>query len=89
LLQAPRFSGSARILSRDPAPSSPNAMALVNAPYLGLERFNNERNKEHWSNASDNDNSTILRAVYQQVLGHQYVMKSERLEGAESLFKNG
>ena len=64
-------------------------MALVNAPYLGLERFSNERNKEHWSNASDNDKSTILRAVYQQVLGHQYVMKSERLDGAESLFKNG
>jgi phycoerythrin-associated linker protein len=64
-------------------------MALVNAPYLGLERFSNERNKEHWSNASDNDTSTILRAVYQQVLGHQYVMKSERLDGAESLFKNG
>jgi hypothetical protein len=64
-------------------------MALVNAPYLGLERFSNERNKEHWSQASDNDKATILRAVYQQVLGHQYVMKSERLTGAESLFKNG
>ena len=64
-------------------------MALVNAPYLGLERFSNERNKEHWSNASDNDKDTILRAVYQQVLGHQYVMKNERLSGAESLFKNG
>jgi len=64
-------------------------MALVNAPYLGHERFSNERLKEHWSNASEDDNKTILRAVYQQVLGHQYVMKSERLEGAESLFKNG
>ena len=64
-------------------------MALVNAPYLGHERFSNERNKEHWSQASDDDKNTILRAVYQQVLGHQYVMKSERLDGAESLFKNG
>jgi hypothetical protein len=64
-------------------------MALVNAPYLGHERFNNERNKENWSNASESDKETILRAVYQQVLGHQYVMKSERLSGAESLFKNG
>jgi hypothetical protein len=27
--------------------------------------------------------------VYQQVLGHQYVMNSERLEGVESLFRNG
>jgi phycoerythrin-associated linker protein len=64
-------------------------MALVNAPYLGHERFRNERNKENWSNASETDKETILRAVYQQVLGHQYVMKSERLSGAESLFKNG
>ena len=64
-------------------------MALVNAPYLGHERFSNERNKEHWAHASDDDKSTIMRAVYQQVLGHQYVMKSERLDGAESLFKNG
>ena len=64
-------------------------MALVNAPYLGHERFSNERNKANWSQASDTDKNTILRAVYQQVLGHQYVMKSERLNGAESLFKNG
>jgi phycoerythrin-associated linker protein len=64
-------------------------MTLVNAPYLGIERFANNRNKENWSIASDQDKSTIIRAVYQQVLGNQYVMKSERLEGVESLFKNG
>ncbi len=49
----------------------------------------NDRNKENWSNASDQDKTTIIRAVYQQVLGHQYVMENERLEGAESLFRNG
>jgi hypothetical protein len=64
-------------------------MTLVNAPYLGIERFANDRNKENWSNASDQDKSTIIRAVYRQVLGHQYVMASERLDGAESLFRNG
>lgn len=64
-------------------------MTLVNAPYLGIERFANDRNKENWSNASDQDKSTIIRTVYQQVLGRQYVMESERLEGAESLFRNG
>lgn len=30
-----------------------------------------------------------MRTVYRQVLGNQYVMKSERLEGPESLFKRG
>jgi hypothetical protein len=64
-------------------------MTLVNAPYLGIERFANDRNKENWSNASDQDKTTIIRTVYQQVLGGQYVMESERLEGAESLFRNG
>jgi phycoerythrin-associated linker protein len=64
-------------------------MALVNAPYLGIERYGSNRNKENWSNASDQDKITTIRAVYQQVLGNQYVMTSERLEGAESLFRNG
>jgi len=64
-------------------------MTLVNAPYLGIERYANDRNKENWTNASDQDKTTIIRAVYQQVLGHQYVMASERLDGVESLFRNG
>jgi hypothetical protein len=63
-------------------------MTLVNAPYLGIERYANDRNKENWTNASDQDKTTIIRAVYQQVLGHQYVMSSERLDGVESLFRN-
>ena len=64
-------------------------MSLVKAPALGIERFANGQNKEHWKQASDSDNSTIIRAVYQQVLGGQHVMKSDRLEGSESLFRNG
>ncbi len=64
-------------------------MALVQAPALGIDRFANDRNKESWSNGSEQDTKRIIRAVYQQVLGQQYVMASERLNGAESLFRNG
>jgi hypothetical protein len=64
-------------------------MTLVNAPYLGIERFSATRNRENWSSGSDQDKTGIIRAVYQQVLGHQYVMENERLTGAESLFRNG
>ncbi|MFM8259595.1 MAG: phycobilisome rod-core linker polypeptide [Vulcanococcus sp.] len=64
-------------------------MSLVNAPPLGIERFTNGQNKEHWRQASDSDKRSIIRAVYQQLLGGQYLMSSERLGGAESLFLNG
>ncbi len=64
-------------------------MALVQAPALGIDRFANDRNRESWSNSSEQDIKRIIRAVYQQVLGQQYVMASERLNGAESLFRNG
>ena len=79
----------AHVYGVQPLPFGPPFMTLVNAPYLGIERFANDRNKENWSNASEEDKRTIIRAVYQQVLGHQYVMASERLDGAESLFRNG
>ncbi|WP_216923048.1 phycobilisome rod-core linker polypeptide [Synechococcus sp. CCAP 1479/9] len=64
-------------------------MALVQAPSLGIERFADDRNKENWSKASQQDRDGIIRLVYQQVLGQQYVMQNERLVGAESLFRNG
>jgi phycoerythrin-associated linker protein len=67
----------------------PLPMTLANAAYLGIERFANARPKENWNNASSNDKAVLIRAVYKQVLGNQYVMNSERLEGAESLFKRG
>ena len=63
-------------------------MALVNASYLGIERFAGDRNKENWAVSSQEDKTTLIRAVYKQVLGNQYVMESERLNQAESLFKN-
>ena len=64
-------------------------MTLANAAYLGIERFSSDRNKENWSNATENDKAALIRAVYRQVLGNQYVMNSERLDGPESLFKRG
>lgn len=64
-------------------------MTLANAAYLGIKRFANDRNKENWANATENDKSTLIRAVYKQLLGNQYIMASERLEGPESLFKRG
>ena len=64
-------------------------MTLANAAYLGIERFSLNRNRENWSNATENDKDVLIRAVYRQVLGNQYVMTSERLQGPESLFKRG
>ena len=64
-------------------------MTLVNAAYLGIDRFANVRDKDNWSNATEADIAGLIRSVYQQVLGYQYVMKSERLEGPESLFRRG
>ncbi|MEI6360266.1 MAG: phycobilisome rod-core linker polypeptide, partial [Synechococcus sp. ELA619] len=64
-------------------------MTLANAAYLGIERYANASSKENWINGSEADKAALIRAVYQQVLGNQYVMASERLEGPESLFKRG
>jgi hypothetical protein len=63
-------------------------MTLVNASYLGIERFAGDRNKENWAISSQQDKNALIRAVYKQVLGNQYVMESERLSQAESLFRN-
>ena len=64
-------------------------MTLANAAYLGIERYANNRVNENWMTGSSDDKVALIRAVYQQVLGNQYVMASERLEGPESLFKRG
>ena len=78
-----------RVITPLPLSACPTLISLVKAPALGIERFANGQNKAHWRHASDSDKRTIIRAVYQQVLGGQYLMNSERLEGAESLFING
>ncbi|WP_087069292.1 phycobilisome linker polypeptide [Cyanobium sp. NIES-981] len=63
-------------------------MPLLNASHLGIERFSNDRNKENWSVSSQEDKAGLIRAVYKQVLGNQYIMQSERLTQTESLFKH-
>ena len=50
-------------------PLATPTMTLVQAPTLGIARYANDRNKESWSHASDNDKNVIIRAVYRQVLG--------------------
>jgi len=64
-------------------------MALLKAAQLGIERFAASRNKESWAQASVDERNTVIRAAYQQVFGNQYVMASERLDGLESLYRNG
>ena len=64
-------------------------MSLVRAAVLGIERFASDANREHRTNASEADKNATIRAVYQQVLGRQHLMNSERLSGAESLFRDG
>jgi phycocyanin-associated rod linker protein len=41
------------------------------------------------SNWSAEDAEVVIRAVYRQLLGNDYLMNSERLTSAESLLKNG
>jgi len=64
-------------------------MTLANAAYLGIERYANNRVNENWTTGSSADKAVLIRAVYRQVLGNQYVMASERLQGPESLFNRG
>jgi phycoerythrin-associated linker protein len=40
-------------------------------------------------NSSTDDLTTVIRAVYKQVLGNPHIMESERLVAAESRFTNG
>jgi len=64
-------------------------MPRANAAYLGIDRYAHDRDTKNWTNGSETDKELIIRSVYRQVLGNQYVMKSERLEGPECLFKHG
>ena len=44
---------------------------------------------EFRANATEDDLQVVIRAVYKQVLGNQYVLESDRLSSAESLLRNG
>ena len=64
------------------------ASNLSSAGRLGLESFDGDP-VELRSNASEDELESIIRAVYRQVLGNDYVMDSERLVSAESLLHQG
>lgn len=65
-------------------------MAITTAASrLGTSAFLDAPQVELRSNWSAQDVEAVIRAVYRQVLGNDYIMASERLVSAESLLKNG
>jgi phycocyanin-associated rod linker protein len=64
-------------------------MAITTAASrLGTSAFSDASPVELRPQAEQSDIQAVIRAVYRQVLGNDYVMKSERLVGAESLLTN-
>ncbi len=61
---------------------------LTTSATLGLDAFEVDP-LELRPNTSEEDLQIVIRAVYKQVLGNQYVMESERLFSAESQLRNG
>ncbi|NER49396.1 MAG: photosystem I reaction center subunit XII, partial [Symploca sp. SIO1A3] len=61
---------------------------LTTSATLGLDAFEVDP-LELRPNATEEDLQTVIRAVYKQILGNQYVMESDRLSSAESQLRNG
>lgn len=59
------------------------------ASRLGTEAFSDSPRIELRLNASKDEVEAVIRAVYRQVLGNDYLMASERLKSAESLLRDG
>jgi phycocyanin-associated rod linker protein len=65
-------------------------MAITTAASrLGVSGFSDASKVELRPNWTEEDAQLVIRAVYRQVLGNDYLMKSERLTSAESLLING
>lgn len=65
-------------------------MAITTAASrLGTSAFSDTARVELRPNFTNDDVEVVIRAVYRQVLGNDYLMKSERLVSAESLLKDG
>lgn len=62
---------------------------LAAAGPLGLSAFDASSRVELRPDWTEDELQTVFRAVYRQVLGNDYVMKSERLTSAESLLRQG
>lgn len=64
-------------------------MAITTAASrLGTSAFSNANPVELRPTASREDVEAVIRAVYRQLLGNDYLMKSERLISAESLLRD-
>ena len=59
------------------------------ASRLGVSAFNESQPLELRFNSSQDNIQAVIRAVYRQVLGNDYIMASERLTATESLLCNG
>ncbi|NJN57151.1 MAG: photosystem I reaction center subunit XII [Leptolyngbyaceae cyanobacterium SL_5_9] len=59
------------------------------ASRLGTSAFSDTARIELRPNATKDEVEVVVRAVYRQVLGNDYLMKSERLTSAESLLRDG
>ncbi|MEM6518221.1 MAG: phycobilisome linker polypeptide [Cyanobacteria bacterium P01_C01_bin.70] len=61
----------------------------VEAPRLGVSPFAEQSPVELFPKASTDDTQAVIRAVYRQVLGNDYLMQAERLVALESLLTTG
>jgi phycocyanin-associated rod linker protein len=59
------------------------------ASRLGTSAFSDAARVELRPNYTEADVEAVIRAVYRQLLGNDYLMASERLTNAESLLRNG
>ena len=62
---------------------------LAAAGPLGLSAFDASSTIELRPDWTESELQTVFRAIYRQVLGNDYIMKSERLSSAESLLRQG
>lgn len=65
-------------------------MAITTAASrLGVSAFSDRAPLELRPNYTQDDAQAVIKAVYRQVLGNDYIMQSERLTATESLLCNG
>lgn len=62
---------------------------LAAAGRLGISAFDASSKVELRPDWTEDELQAVIRAVYRQVLGNDYVMKAERLTSAESLLRQG
>lgn len=65
------------------------ASNLAAAGSLGLSAFDESSRVELRPDWTESELQSVFRAIYRQVLGNDYIMKSERLTSAESLLRQG